>query len=409
MARCLPRRKKGDRPGLCAAPFGPFRQTGPVPLFPGRQHRRWWLPLLAALVCMAWGLGLTTTARGSEVVVLPTTMLPGEPYAVVEPAVLAGDYSQPGEPGRFDLLGELPVAGERAPILLASNPEATTHFELSTEEKEEENIWDRPIDARNGFFQTLDFENTWLCGGSAPHALGEYQAELRGTFALPLPSRRHPLLLMPGFAVHWLEGPKAADLPPRLYDAYLQLRWLHKLSSRWSADLSVTPGVYSDFEQSSHEAIRTSGHFGAMWDWTPTTKIALGVVYLDRRDYRILPFAGMIWEPSPDVIFELMVPRPKIARRVYWYGAMTDDVQDWVYLAGEIGGGTWAMRRTDGTDDVVTYSDLRLILGLERKVLFGMDYRMEMAYVFARKLKYESAAPELIPSDTIMLRAGLTY
>jgi hypothetical protein len=109
------------------------------------------------------------------------------------------------------------------------------------------------------------------------------------------------------------------------------------------------------------------------------------------------------------VLVELMVPRPRIARRVYWFGSWGDDVEDWLYLAGEIGGGTWAMRRTDGANDVLTYSDLRVILGLERRVLFGIDYRLEAAYVFARKLKYESSGPDLVPSDTLMLRAGLTY
>ena len=302
---------------------------------------------------------------------------------------------QRAEPYRLDSLGRRPWP--REPILLASNPEATTRFELSTEEKEEENIWDRPIDARNGFFQSLDFDNTWLRAGAGPYDLGEYQAEIRGTFALPLPTRRHPLMMMPGFAVHYLEGPKGADVPPRLFDTYVQFRWLHKLSTRWSADLSVTPGVYSDFEQDSDEALRISGHFGAMWDWTPTTKIALGVAYLDRRDYRVLPFAGIIWEPSPEVLVELMVPRPRIARRVYWFGSWADDVEDWLYLAGELGGGTWAIRRTDGMNDVLTYSDLRVILGLERRVLFGMDYRLEVAYVFARKLKYESPEPRPRP------------
>ncbi len=336
---------------------------------------RWWLPLPMALLCLALGVAATATVQGSEVVRLPAVMPPGEPY----------------------------------PILLASNPEATVDFELPKEKEEEENIWDRPIDARNGFFQEFYFDNAWLCGGTAPDALGEYQAQIRSKFVLPLPSRRHPLLLMPGFAVHYLDGPRQTDLPPRLYDAYLQFRWLHKLSPRWSADVSVTPGMYSDFEQGSDEALRISGHFGAMWDWTPTAKIALGVAYLDRQDYRVLPFAGLIWEPTPDVVFELMVPRPKIARRVYWSGAMTETVQDWVYLAGELGGGSWAIRRADGSDDVTTYSDLRLIVGLERRVLFGLDYYLEMAYVFNRKLEYDSPTPWLHPPETLMLRAGMTY
>ena len=222
------------------------------------------------------GTAATVIASDSEVVRLPTVMPPGEPY----------------------------------PGVLTSHPEDVIQLE-PPEKVDEENIWDRPIDARNTFFQSLNFDATWLAGGRRDGCFGDTELELQGNFVLPLPSRRHPLLLMPGFAVHYLDGPRDADLPARLYDTYLQFRWLHKLSSRWSADLSVTPGVYSDFEQSSDKALRITGHFGAMWDWTPTTQIAMGVAYLDREDLRLLPFAGIIWEPTPDWKFNLMIPGPR--------------------------------------------------------------------------------------------------
>jgi len=323
---------------------------------------------------------LGAACPAAEVVRLPTVMPPGEPYEAQ----------------------------------LVSHPEAVVELtptdDLTPFQWEDpENIWDRPVDARNGFFQEAFLDTTWLAGGTQQDSLGDLEVELKSRFALPLPSRRHPLLLAPGFAVHYLEGPVAADLPPRVFDAYLQFRWLHKLSPRWSADLSVTPGVFSDFEQQTNEALRISGHFGAMWSWTPTAKLALGVAYLDRQDLRILPIAGLIWEPTPEVLFELMVPRPRIARRVYWFGGIGEDVQDWLYVAGELGGGSWAIRRASGVDDVATYRDLRVVLGLERRVLYGVDYRLELAYVFARRLEYETGTPRLLPPDTLMLRLGATY
>lgn len=326
------------------------------------------------IVALALWAVLAGAAGGADVIRLPTVMPANKPY----------------------------------PGVLASHPEDVLRL-APPETVDEENIWDRPIDARNGFFQSLNLEGTWLAPGRGVEKFGDTQWEIQGNFVLPLPSRRHPLLLMPGYAVHYLDSPRHVDLPPRLHDAYLQLRWLHKLSPRWSADLSVTPGVFSDFEQSSDEAFRITGHFGAMWDWTPMLKIAMGVAYLDRDDLRLLPFAGIIWEPTPDWQIELMVPRPMIARRVYWHGALGDDVQDWFYVAGELGGGSWAIRRTSGIDDVLTYRDLRLILGLERRVLFGIDYRMEVAYSFARKVEFTSATPPFHPSDTVMIRLGATY
>lgn len=336
---------------------------------------RWFIMTAAAI---AW---LAADPVRAQVERLPMVMPPAEPYAVR----LASHPETRIEP--------LP-------------PVDTLFLPADTGEP---NYWNRPPDARNGFFQELFLDATWLADGRGDAALGDTQLEIRARFAMPLPSRRHPLLITPGFAVHFLDGPVSPDLPARVYDTYVQFRWLHWLSERWSIDLSVTPGVFSDFQQGTDEALRITGHFGTMWTLTPALKILLGVAYLDREDLRIMPFAGLIWEPRDDVKFELVVPRPKISKRVYWSGACTDEVQDWVYLAGELGGGSWAVRRADDTNDVVTYRDLRLILGLERKAMDALDYRLELAYIFARKTEFESDTPKTKPADTVMLRVGVTY
>ena len=94
--------------------------------------------------------------------------------------------------------------------------------------------------------------------------------------------------------------------------------------------------------------------------------------------------------------------------RVYWRGAYTEAVQDWVYLGGEFGGSTWAIRRA-AANDVLTYRDFRLLLGVERKALGGLDTRLELGYLFCREIRFASTAADIEPSDTVMLRAGLTY
>ncbi len=146
-----------------------------------------------------------------------------------------------------------------------------------------------------------------------------------------------------------------------------------------------------------------------MLDCAPNAKILFGVAYLDREDVPILPVGGLLWYPHPDLKIELAVPRPRIARRIYWQGAFTDDVQDWAYVAGEFGGGTWAIRRVDGTNDLFTYRDYRLILGLQRKAIRGLDANLELGYVFSRAIEYAGTSPDVHPSDTLMLRLGFTY
>ncbi len=56
----------------------------------------------------------------------------------------------------------------------------------------------------------------------------------------------------PGFAFHFVDVPTTtfanfADLPPRMYDAFLDTSWKPVVTNWLSADLGVRVGVYSDF------------------------------------------------------------------------------------------------------------------------------------------------------------------
>ena len=145
--------------------------------------------------------------------------------------------------------------------------------------------------------------------------------EISMVLGFPFPTRDSPLVVTPGFAVHYLDGPADVGLPPRLFDAYAEFRWLRRLTPQWGIDVAVTPGVFSDFQQSESQAMRITGHVVAAWTWTPTLTLVLGGTYLDRPDVPFLPVCGLTWTPNPDVKFDLVFPKPKISRRVYFCGA----------------------------------------------------------------------------------------
>jgi hypothetical protein len=190
---------------------------------------------------------------------------------------------------------------------------------------------------------------------------------------------------------------------------------MRRLGPRWGIDLAVTPGVFSDFEQATDDTFRITGHAVAAWSYTPDLKFVLGAAYVDRMKTEVLPVCGLIWTPHEEVKFDLVFPHPRIARRIYTFGAYTDDVQDWLYLAGEFGGGIWAVERTSGVVDRFDYTDFRVVLGLERKVLGGLEGRLEVGYVFGREIRYASRRGPpggwsgFDPADTVMVRGGVTY
>lgn len=266
---------------------------------------------------------------------------------------------------------------------------------------------DGPRDVRPGMFQRLIFAGTWIAPDGV-EGLGLSDLELRSVLALPCPTRECPMVFTPGFAVHYVDAP-GFDLPPRLYDAFCEFRWLPKLTDRLMFDLAVTPGVYRDFEQDTSDGLRTTAHAAGVWTWTPAAKLVLGVSYLDRTDINVLPIGGLIWTPDPEWKLDLLFPQPKIARRFYGCGHYGSDVEDWLYVAGEFGDWTWAITRGDGVRDEAEYRDARLLLGLERRAIGALDARFEVGYVFARKLRYTSGLAEVEPNPGLLLRAGIEY
>ncbi len=90
----------------------------------------------------------------------------------------------------------------------------------------------------------------------------------------------------------------------------------------------------------------------------------------------------------------------------------------WWYVAGEYGGGSWAVSRPilntmtgvrSEFDDEVDYNDIRILLGLETFCHYGLKGLFEVGYVFNRKLDYVSNHFDFEPQETILVRGGLTY
>ena len=74
-----------------------------------------------------------------------------------------------------------------------------------------------------------------------------------------------------------------------------------------------------------------------------------------------------------------------------------------------MGGGWWAVQRTTGADDVETYRDLQLLLGIEHKQLEAMNWQLEGGYAFSRKVKYLSGLGDVELPSSAVLRVVLSF
>ena len=254
---------------------------------------------------------------------------------------------------------------------------------------------------RQGAFQQWSNQFDYI----AKNGLGQMSFTTSALFGVPAPTRESPLLFTPTFQIMWLDGPTATELPARLYSSALQIQWLKQFNPRWGMALSVTPGVYGDYEHLTGDAFRIPGYAGLKWTYSPTLSFAFGVVYFDREDVGWIPAVGLIWQPTPDLLFDLIPPKPRIAWRFYCH----DCVEQWLFLGGEFGGGSWQIERTGGVNDQVAIGDYRLLLGLERKRNGWPVSRFEVGWVFGRKVEYASGLPDFEPGDSVLIRGVVIF
>ncbi|PQO47582.1 DUF6268 family outer membrane beta-barrel protein [Blastopirellula marina] len=266
---------------------------------------------------------------------------------------------------------------------------------------EDEIFKTRPVlaSSKPGVLQSVTTDSTWLAGSGDNIGMTDVLGTI--TLGFPAPTRDSPLIVTPGFGMHFLVGPESIDAPPTLYDAFLTTRWIRPLNEKWGLILSGTAGYYSDFKQKSSDAFRPSAMAIATYNWNKQWQLLGGVVWLNRDDFNILPIAGLVWTGENRKL-ELTFPRPRYSQ-LWDYGP---GYEDWWYLTGELGGGTWSVQRADGANDLLTISDFRAIVGFERRRDGGGKSFIEFGYVFGRQFEYKYQPYTIDMSDTVMIRSG---
>jgi len=202
-----------------------------------------------------------------------------------------------------------------------------------------------------------------------------------------------------GVSIHFLDGPARSEMPPRLFDFSLAIQ-SRKCLGNFSYDVAASVMASGDFEASNREGILFPSHAVGFWHRTPNLDVVFGVDFLDRRDVALLPVCGLILMPHPDVRLELVFPRPRAVI------AVTDTHR--LYVRGELGGGTWDIFREDVGDDVATYRDFRLCVGLA--AANGDHWQaLEICYVFNRHLEYATGVGNYDLDDTAVIRLVRCY
>ncbi|MBM4005362.1 MAG: hypothetical protein FJ295_19065 [Planctomycetes bacterium] len=245
-----------------------------------------------------------------------------------------------------------------------------------------------------------------LSGGWLParggNGFGMADFDLHRSAYIEWSAGRPPMAVTPGFGFHFWSGPAALDLPSRVYDLYLDVSGTLWESARTRLNWGITPGFYGDLRQWDRHAFQLTGWLLGDWAVSDRWTVVGGVAWVRQLRTSVLPVGGLIWADENRRV-ELVVPRPRLARR--WL--TTRDSEFWCYLAGQFGGGSWAIEQPDGTNLQMTYGDLRLTIGCEWSGPGRCAGQIEAGYVFARDISVLGSSV-FFPSDTFLLQASLT-
>jgi hypothetical protein len=283
-------------------------------------------------------------------------------------------------------------------------PVTSTEEELLQLEQEAARIiaMDEALHGTNDDVPATTLCATWLAPGGAA-GFGNADFNLTRTLHWQPSEVYGPVLITPGCGLHLWSGPDTLDLPPRVYDLYVDLTWRCDREF-WGITAGITPGLYGDFVRLDGKAFQLTGW--VLGDWTLSEQWSLvgGLAYVRQLQSHLLPIGGAIWRPSDDLRLDIIFPRP----RVSWRWFQTPDHDVWLYLAGVFGGGAWSVDGGAQSNVLVQYSDLRLTLGTEIAHTGGKVAELEVGYVFSRDISVESTSLAS-PSATLLLQASIAY
>ena len=242
---------------------------------------------------------------------------------------------------------------------------------------------------------------TWIAP-KKENGLGVTSFDVRGSIEFP---DFQALWFVPRAAAHLIDGPQVTDLPGQLYDFSFEAVAMIPATEQVFFQLAIAPSFFSDLQNTSNGAFRLPGRLLGFWKYSETLMFNAGVFYLDRDDVKWLPVAGIVWNYSDDLKLELMAPRPRIA----WRFSHADCDEHWAYVVGEFGGGTWAVQRASGVNDVATLQDYKLMLGVERKWDTVKSWWVEAGYVFNRRVEYTSGIGDSDLSSSGVARVGMSF
>lgn len=202
---------------------------------------------------------------------------------------------------------------------------------------------------------------------------------------------------------------------PEFYTLSLGVNWIRPVNDNWAWMFSFTPGVATDFKNTTSDMWRFRGNAFAFYTPREDTQWILGAVVTGRQDLPAVPAIGLVWWPDERSKLDFTFPQPRFSHRLLERA----DREWWGYLGSNLGGGTWAVELPNGFDDILTYRAWRLVVGIESvppgskapgsRGTAGLSSYVEAGISLGREIEFELTPTKLTPEDAFYVAGGLRF
>ena len=252
------------------------------------------------------------------------------------------------------------------------------------------------------FGWSQDYSMTYLAGAETDFGTEMETLGIDVDYRYAQPAAGWISAISPQFGVRFWDSPSGANLPDSVFRVGLDLEASTPQNGPYSYVLGFTPSINSDFEGSiTSRAWNFDGRAAVFQQLNPFWRAALGVMYWDRVEDRILPWAGFIFS-SDRWEMRLMFPESRIS---YFYGNELGCAK-WLYLRAEYHVEAYEIQR-GGTAAQVELEDYRVLFG-SRMDAGTWNWFVEGGIVFGRDVAFANTSGFDITAGAIF-RAGLRF
>ena len=191
------------------------------------------------------------------------------------------------------------------------------------------------------------------------------------------------------FSTHRLDAAAGLPLPKSLNELSLNLGAQRRLSARWSALISVRPGLYGDFERIDTHSVNAPLLLLANYAQQAELTWSIGMSANPFSDRAVIPIAGVRWAFAPGWRFNIGMPHSGVTwspREALTWRAGVSFQGDSFRITNNLGSPAPGIARLANT--LVEYREIRAGIGLSWKPSARATLGFELGVVTDRKIDF---------------------